>query len=54
MAKEAAKSFAIRVKKLGYEVRFCNFRIVNVIGVVTFPYEINIIKFARAHPDIAR
>ena len=54
MAKEAAKSFAIRVKKLGFDVRFCNYRIVNVAAMVTFPCGINISKFASAHRKIAR
>merc|ERR1712018_781426 len=53
-AKVAARRFARILQKLKYEnVRFRNYRVVNVLGTVTLPFAIRITQFSQAYPDRA-
>jgi transcription initiation factor TFIID TATA-box-binding protein len=38
---------------LGFNVKFTNYRIVNVLATCTMPFAIKIAEFASAHPRIA-
>ena len=53
-ARIAARRFARTLQKLGFNTRFCNYRVVNVLGTVTLPFAINIINFSQAHAGRAR
>lgn len=46
-AKVAARRFARQLQKLGYKVKFSNFRVVNVLGTCSFPFSINIVEFSK-------
>jgi len=48
-ARIAARRFARALQKLGFNTRFRNYRVVNVLGTVTLPFAINIINFSQAH-----
>ncbi|KAF0309585.1 TATA box-binding protein-like protein 1 [Amphibalanus amphitrite] len=54
----AAKVAARRVarylqKRLNYQTRFCNFRVVNVLGTCTMPFAIKIADFSQKYPRLA-
>lgn len=53
MAKKAGRRFARLLQKLGFRVKFTNFRVVNVLGTSTMPFGINIIQFAKKYQGIA-
>lgn len=53
-ARVAARRFARQLQKLGFNTRFRNYRVVNVLGTVTLPFAIKITQFSQAHPDRAR
>lgn len=53
-AKIGARRCARILQKLGYNVRFMNYRVVNVLGTCTMPFSIKIAEFAQAHPRVAR
>ena len=53
-ARIAARRFARTLQKLGFNTRFRNYRVVNVLGTVTLPFAINIINFSQAHAGRAR
>lgn len=53
-AKVGARRCARVLQKLGYKVKFTNFRIVNVLATCTMPFAIKIADFSQAHPRIAR
>ena len=53
-ARVAARRFARVLQKLGFNTRFKNYRVVNVLGTVTLPFAINIINFSQAHAGRAR
>ena len=53
-ARVAARRFARQLQKLGFNTRFKNYRVVNVLGTVTLPFAINIINFSQAHAGRAR
>ncbi|XP_042227468.1 TATA box-binding protein-like 1 isoform X2 [Homarus americanus] len=46
-AKLAARRIARVIQKLGYSVKFKNFRIVNVLGTCTMPFAIKITPFSQ-------
>lgn len=48
-AKTAARKFARYLQCLGFNVRFGNYRVVNVLGTCSFPFPINITNFSRDH-----
>nr|CAB3266857.1 TATA-box-binding protein-like [Phallusia mammillata] len=48
-AKKAAKKIARRLQKIGFKVRFSEFKVVNVLAVSKMPYAIDINEFSRAH-----
>ena len=48
-ARIAARRFARVLQKLGYNCRFTNYRVVNVLGTVTLPFAIKITQFSQAH-----
>lgn len=52
-SKIAARKFARKLQCLGYTVRFCNFRIVNVLGTCSMPFRIKIASFSQKHPKDA-
>ncbi|XP_076439931.1 TATA box-binding protein-like 1 [Babylonia areolata] len=52
-AKVAARRVARRLQKLGFSVRFCNFRIVNVLGTCSLPFGIKLNNFSNEHPQAA-
>uniref|UniRef100_A0A1B6GA63 TATA box-binding protein-like 1 n=1 Tax=Cuerna arida TaxID=1464854 RepID=A0A1B6GA63_9HEMI len=45
----AARRFARRLQKLGFNTRFANFRIVNVLGTCSMPFSIKINAFSEYH-----
>jgi len=48
-AKIAGRRFARILQKLGFNTRFTNYRVVNVLGTVTLPFAIRITQFSQAH-----
>ncbi|KAJ8305309.1 hypothetical protein KUTeg_015854 [Tegillarca granosa] len=50
----AARKFARQLQKLGFNVRFTNYRVVNVLGTCTMPFRIKIIQFSKQFPENAR
>ncbi|MCL4152509.1 UNVERIFIED_CONTAM: hypothetical protein GTU68_033627 [Idotea baltica] len=48
-ARIAARRVARSLQKLGYNVRFRNYRIVNVLGTCTMPFAIRISQFSQKH-----
>ncbi|XP_063236582.1 TATA box-binding protein-like 1 [Bacillus rossius redtenbacheri] len=52
-AKVAARRFARCLQKLGFKVRFNNFRVVNVLGTCSMPFAIRITAFSSRHRPIA-
>lgn len=49
----AARKFARQLQKLGFNVRFTNYRVVNVLGTCTMPFRIKIIQFSKQFPENA-
>ncbi|KAF7997988.1 hypothetical protein HCN44_009386 [Aphidius gifuensis] len=52
-AKIAARRFARTLQKLGFKVRFNNFRVVNVLGTCLMPWAIKITSFSSHHKEHA-
>ncbi|XP_015601910.1 TATA box-binding protein-like protein 1 [Cephus cinctus] len=52
-AKIAARRFARSLQKLGFKVRFNNFRVVNVLGTCTLPFGIKITSFSVRYKENA-
>lgn len=50
-ARVAARRFARLLQKLGFNIRFTNYRVVNVLGTVTLPFAIRITQFSQAHHE---
>lgn len=50
-AKIAARRFARSLQKLGFKVRFNNFRVVNVLGTCSMPFAIRINAFSAKHKE---
>lgn len=50
-ARIAARRFARQLQKLGFNARFCNYRVVNVLGTVTLPFAVRITQFSQAHQE---
>lgn len=49
-AKIASKRIARIIQRLGYNgVKFCNFKIVNVLGSCSLPFSIKIIPFSEKY-----
>lgn len=53
-AKKGARRCARIIQKLGFNAKFTNYRVVNVLATCTMPFAIKIAEFASAHPRIAR
>ncbi|XP_019873880.1 TATA box-binding protein-like 1 isoform X1 [Aethina tumida] len=51
MAKVAARRFARSLQKLGFNVRFNNYRVVNVLGTCSMPFAIKINSFSERHKE---
>lgn len=49
-AKIAARKFARQLQKIGFDVRFCNFKVVNVLGTCSLPFKIKVADFSRKYP----
>ncbi|KOC65381.1 TATA box-binding protein-like protein 1 [Habropoda laboriosa] len=52
-AKVAARRFARSLQKLGFKVRFNNYRVVNVLGTCCMPFAIKITSFSSCHKENA-
>ncbi|EDW11158.2 uncharacterized protein Dmoj_GI15474 [Drosophila mojavensis] len=52
-AKVAARRYARSLSKLGFPVRFQQFRIVNVLGTCSMPWPIRIVNFSERHRESA-
>uniref|UniRef100_A0A6M2DJB2 TATA box-binding protein-like 1 n=1 Tax=Xenopsylla cheopis TaxID=163159 RepID=A0A6M2DJB2_XENCH len=52
-AKIAARRYARCLQKLGFQVRFHNFRVVNVLGTCSMPFAIKITAFSEKFRDCA-
>ncbi|EFA04368.2 TATA box-binding protein-like 1 [Tribolium castaneum] len=50
-AKIAARRFARCLQKLGFKVRFNNYRVVNVLGTCSMPFAIKINSFSERHKE---
>lgn len=50
-AKIAARRFARCLQKLGFNVRFNNYRVVNVLGTCSMPFAIKITSFSERHKE---
>lgn len=50
-AKVAARRFARALQKLGFHVRFNNYRVVNVLGTCCMPFGIKINSFSERHKE---
>ncbi|CAG9862808.1 unnamed protein product [Phyllotreta striolata] len=50
-AKQAARRFARCLQKLGFNVRFRNYRVVNVLGTCSMPFSIRISSFSERHRE---
>ncbi|XP_022904028.1 TATA box-binding protein-like 1 [Onthophagus taurus] len=50
-AKIAARRFARCLQKLGFNVRFNNYRVVNVLGTCSMPFAIRINSFSERHKE---
>ncbi|KAF8781924.1 TATA box-binding protein-like protein 1 [Argiope bruennichi] len=48
-AKTASRKIARKLQQLGFRVRFCNYRVVNVLCTCIMYFGINLIKFAEKH-----
>ncbi|KAJ8679603.1 hypothetical protein QAD02_015390 [Eretmocerus hayati] len=53
-AKKAARRCARSLQKLGFRVRFNNYRIVNVLGTCTMPWSVKITSFSHRYKDIVQ
>lgn len=51
--KIAARRFARQLQRMGFKVKFSNFRIVNVLGTCILPFKIKISNFSRKYPEHA-
>jgi len=52
-AKVAARRYARKLQKLGFNVRFKNYRVVNVLGTCTLSFGIKITNFSTKHRERA-
>lgn len=50
-AKVAARRYSRVLQKLGFNIKFKNFRVVNVLGTCTLPFGIKIANFSQAHRE---
>lgn len=50
-AKVAARRYARALQKLGFQVRFQNFRVVNVLGTCRMPFGIRITSFSEKYKE---
>ncbi|KAK3091572.1 hypothetical protein FSP39_020899 [Pinctada imbricata] len=50
LAKVAARRFARILQRLGFKVRFSNYRVVNVLGTCSLPFRIRINEFSKKYP----
>ena len=53
-AKIAARRYARTLQRLGFKVRFNNYRIVNVLGTCTMPWAVNVVNFSMQYKDVAQ
>lgn len=52
-AKLGCRRVARKLSKLGYKVRFCRFRVVNILASCVLPFAIKLIQFAKDHAQVA-
>ncbi|CAG5119067.1 unnamed protein product [Candidula unifasciata] len=52
-AKRAARRIARRLQKLGFNTRFCSYRVVNVLGTCSLPFGIKLNQFSEGNRDSA-
>ena len=53
-AHQAARRFARKLQKMGFRVRFANYRVVNVLGTCFLPFAVKLSRFAEANRSSAR
>ena len=53
-ARIAARRYARLLQKLGFNTKFRNYRVVNVLGTCNLPFAIKITQFSQAHRQLAR
>ncbi|CAC5407581.1 TBP [Mytilus coruscus] len=49
-AKIAARKFARQLQRIGFDVKFSNFKVVNVLGTCSMPFKIKVADMARKYP----
>jgi transcription initiation factor TFIID TATA-box-binding protein len=49
-AYQAARKFSRMLQKLGFRVKLCNYRVVNVLATCSMPFEIDVVKLTRNQP----
>ncbi|UYV76954.1 TBPL1 [Cordylochernes scorpioides] len=52
-AKLAARKFCRILQKMGHNVKFANYRVVNVLGTCSMPFDIRLPAFAEKHSQIS-
>ncbi|XP_064487203.1 TATA box-binding protein-like 1 [Ornithodoros turicata] len=52
-AKLAARRYARILQKLGFRVKFHNYRVVNVLGTCVMPFAIKLVPFSQHHRGVA-
>ncbi|GIY63001.1 TATA box-binding protein-like 1 [Caerostris darwini] len=52
-AKKASRKIARKLQQLGFRVKFCNYRVVNVLCTCIMYFGINLVKFTEKHRGIA-
>uniref|UniRef100_A0A672N3N2 TBP-like 1 n=1 Tax=Sinocyclocheilus grahami TaxID=75366 RepID=A0A672N3N2_SINGR len=53
-AKLGARRLARCLQKIGFKVRFSDFKVVNVLAVCSLPFQIRLIEFTKNNRPIAR
>lgn len=54
-AKIASKRIARIIQRLGYqEVKFCSFKVINVLGSCSFPFCIKVIPFSEKYKSMVQ
>nr|XP_039271061.1 TATA-box-binding protein-like [Styela clava] len=48
-ARKGSRKLAKRLQKIGFQVIFSNFKVINVLAVCKMPYHINIVDFSNFH-----
>ncbi|XP_033112418.1 TATA box-binding protein-like protein 1 [Anneissia japonica] len=52
-AKISARRCSRKLQRLGFKVRLCNYRVVNVLGTCSLPFGVRLPEFSMSHPKEA-